>query len=449
MKKLFIYFSLFIFHFSLTQAQIINTIAGNGVAGFSGDGGQATNAELWSPSGIFVDRTGIIYVADGLNNRIRKIDTDGIINTIAGNGYNPGGDGGYSGDGGPATDAELANPQSICTDMFNNIYIADYKNNRIRRIDNSGVITTIAGNGAGGYGGDGGPATSAELMEPACVCLDTSKNIYIADGNTRIRKIDVLGVISTVAGHTGGLFTNGVPATSTSIGEVYGLFVTDSGNIYMSSGYSRILKVNTSGIVYSIAGNGIEGYSGDGGPATAAEFFDLAGVFMDNAGNIYIADVSNQRVRELNYYTGIITTIAGSATGGYSGDGGSATDAELNGPAGVFMDSHNNLYITDYYNYRIRKVSGLPSSINSIKESGFEIYPNPVSQSLYLDISAFQTEQFTIQIMDVLGRKVMNTMESASNTPIRLNVFSLSEGVYFIHLSATGISYTAKFVKIR
>ncbi len=201
MKRLILLVCIFSFPLCILKAQIINTIVGNGVAGYSGDGGLATDAEIWSPSGVFVDKVGNIYISDGLNNRIRKVNTAGIITTIAGNGYNPGGNGGYSGDGGPATNAELYNPQSICTDAIGNVYIADWLNNRIRKVDTGGTISTIAGNGHGGFSGDGGIATACELWGPASICFDTVGNMYISDvNNYRVRKVNTSGIITTVVG---------------------------------------------------------------------------------------------------------------------------------------------------------------------------------------------------------------------------------------------------------
>ncbi len=240
---------------SLSPGSIISTIAGNGTAGYSGDGGPAASAELNSPSGVAVDFSGNIYIADYKNNRIRRVDASGVISTVAGKGT-----AGYSGDGGPASSAELSTPSGVAVDTSGNIYIADSSNNCIRKVDASGVISTVAGKGTGGYSGDGGPASSAELSSPFGVAVDASGNIYIADDkNNRIRKVDASGVISTVAG------------------------------------------------------NGTGGYSGDGGPATSAELNSPSGLAVDSSGNIYIADTTNYRVREVY---AIINGACGSSNGG-------------------------------------------------------------------------------------------------------------------------------------
>jgi hypothetical protein len=443
---------LFIFHssFLILHAQIINTIAGNGVAGYSGDGGQATDAEIWSPSGVFVDKTGNIYISDGLNNRIRKVNTAGIISTIAGNGYNPGGNGGYSGDGGPATNAELYNPQSICTDALGNVYIADIKNNRIRKVDNSGTISTIAGNGHGAFSGDGGAATACELWDPSVVCFDTSGNLYIADAaNYRIRMVNSIGKIITVAG--GGLNYpgDGGPATDAQIGDMYGLYVSDSGNIYIScDGQARICMVNTSGILYTIGGNGIPGYSGDGGPATDAEFFDQCGIFNDSFGNVYVADASNQRLRMIDYNTGIINTVAGSAGGGFSGDGGPATNAELNGPADIFVDKFNNLYVSDYYNSRIREVTGLTTGMVSVSNGNLTVFPNPVNNEISIQLKSTVEGLASLSIIDIAGRVIINSPFTVRNSEFTIDVSNLASGMYFANILINGQKYTRKFIKI-
>jgi hypothetical protein len=258
------------------NAIIIDTVAGNGSWGYSGDGGPATEAMLSYPRGVAVDASGNIYIADLYNHRIRKVDTSGIITTVAGNG-----DEGYSGDGGPATEAMLDFPFGVAVDASGNIYIGDTHNYRIRKVDTSGIITTVAGNGAWGYSGDGGPATEAMLDFPCDVAVDASGNLYI--------------------------------------GDVYN---------------QRIRKVDTSGIINTVAGNGSWGYSGDGGPATEAQLHGPFGVTVDASGNLYIADYDNQRIRKVDT-SGIITTVAGNGSRGYSGDGGPATDAMLNHPRDI------------------------------------------------------------------------------------------------------------------
>ena len=344
---------------------VINTVAGNGVQGYSGDGGPAIRAELGPPFDLAVDSVGNLYIADWLNGRIRKVAANtGIISTVAGNGTL-----GYSGDGGPATSAELGNPYGVTVDSADNIYIADPSNKRIRKVAaNTGIISTVAGNGTYGYSGDGGPATSAELDAPQGVTVDSAGNLYIADsGNNVIRKVTAAtGIISTVAGNgygagtdTGGYSGDGGPATSAELNNPNGVAVDSTGNLYIADyGNQRIREVTAAtGIISTVAGNGTLGYSGDGGPATSAELSNPYGVTVDSASNLYIADRNNQRIRKVITATGTIGTVAGNGTIGYSGDGGAATRAELNFPQGVTVDSAGNLYIADTFNNRIREVS--------------------------------------------------------------------------------------------
>jgi sugar lactone lactonase YvrE len=332
---------------------IITTVAGNGVQGYSGDGGAATAAELNDPIGVAVDSAGNIYISDFGNNRIRKVDTSGVITTLAGNGTY-----GFSGDGGPATSAKFDISVGLAVDSAGNLYIADEDNNRVRKVDAFGVITTVAGNGTEGYSGDGGLAINATLFEPKDVALDSAGNIFIADaGNNRIRKVATSGVITTFTGNgTQGYSGDGGLATSAELSGPCSVAVDSMGNLYIAdTSNHRIRKVDTSGTITNVAGNGTEGYSGDGGLATSAELSGLCSVAVDSAGNIYIADCGNNRIRKVDI-SGVITTVAGNGTEGYSGDGGPAASAELSGPVGVAVDSAGNLYIADEGNNCIRQV---------------------------------------------------------------------------------------------
>ena len=360
------------------QRGIITTVAGNGIIGDSGDGWAAMTAELYYPMGVALDASGNFYIVDG-NNRIRKVNTSGVITTIAGSGT-----AGYSGDGGAATAAELDNPAGVAVDAVGNVYIADNGNGRIRKVNISGVITTVAGNGTIGYAGDGGAATAAELYNAYSVAVDGSGNIYIADyGIGRIRKVNTSGIITTIAGN--GIFGysgDGGAATAAELNGPSGVAVDGSGNVYIAvDGDSRIRKVNTSGIITTLAGNGTLGFSGDGGAATAAELRNADVVAVDRSGNVYIADGYNQRIRQVNS-SGFITTFAGNGTHGYSGDGGAATAAELNEPYGVAVDASGNVYIADSYNNRIRKVTIVPSVI----ADSFAAYVNNVCGGLQFEL---------------------------------------------------------------
>jgi sugar lactone lactonase YvrE len=336
----------------------ITTVAGNGTQGYSGDGGPATSAELNGPGVVVVDTVGNLFIAELHNNSIRKVAAGtGTITTVAGNGI-----AGYNGDGGPATSAELNYPSGVDVDNQGNLYIADTSNYRIRKVDgNTGTITTVAGNGIGGYSGDGGPATSAELNTPGGVRVDNAGNLFIADtSNHVIRKVAAgTGTITTVAGNgTKGYSGDGGPATSAELHYPDGVTVDSAGNLYIAdTNNNRVREVAAgTGTITTVAGNGMPGYSGDGGPATSAELFSPYVAWVDSANDLYIADTNNQVIRKVASGTGIISTVAGTGTVGYSGDGAPATSAEMNLPFSVALDGPGNLYITDFGSDRIRKV---------------------------------------------------------------------------------------------
>ncbi|GJQ59641.1 MAG: hypothetical protein SCALA701_24420 [Candidatus Scalindua sp.] len=347
---------------SKNSVHIMTTIAGNGQGSanfrgdYGGDGGPATEASLDNPSGVAMDTVGNIYIADMFNHRIRKVDTNGIITTIAGNGQL-----GNGGDGGPAIQANIANPRGVTLDLEGNIYFANNYtvHYSIKKIDITGIITTIAGNGQSGYSGDGGPATEASLGHTSDVAVDTVGNIYIAEPyNHRIRKVDINGIITTIAGSgQSGYSGDGGPATEASLNLPRGVAVDTVGNIYIADLYNhRIRKVDITGIITTVAGNGELGDDGDGGPAIDAKLTRPVAVTVDVSGNIYISQVVNERIRKVNT-NGIITTIAGIGKRGYSGDGGPATEASLGAPGAVVIDSAGNIYIPDKNNHRIRKIS--------------------------------------------------------------------------------------------
>ena len=339
-------------------AQTITTIAGNHTPGYSGSGGPATAAELNNPGDILMDHSGNLIISDYNNNAIRRIDGSGVITTIVGTGVP-----GYTGDGGSALTALINHPCGVALTNSGELYFCDYGNNVIRKVDASGIISTVAGNGSLGYSGDGGPATNATL-NPTRIAVGHSGVFYIADyENNCVRMVSATGMISTVAG-TGvaGYSGDGGPATAAQIYVATSVVVDPLGNLYICDQFNQcIRKVNTLGIISTIAGTGTMGYTGDGGPATAATFHYPSNVNVDFKSGIYISDAYNNAVRKISP-EGIISTIAGNGAAGYTGDGGPATAAKLNQPWAVTFGCET-LFIADAFNNVIRKVDyylGMP-----------------------------------------------------------------------------------------
>ena len=391
---------------------VISTVAGNGRRGFSGDGGPATRARLNSPNRVAVDRLGALYFADVGNHRIRKVDTRGIITTVAGNGR-----AGFSGDGGPATRASLDEPWDVAVSDQGTLYIADTNNSRIRAVAPNGVITTVAGGSSDAeFTGDGGQATNAPLSLGylhSGIALDSGGALYITEefgrvrkvdrngiitsvakvpnvgsfsgvavdpagaiylaSDGRIRKIDTQGTITPVAGN--GTFRasgDGGPATSAGM-SISGIAVDRTGVLFIAeNGNNRVRKVDANGIITTVAGNGTAGSSGDGGPAAAASVESPSAVAVDGDGVLYIAQSGPiHRIRKVDR-NGMISTVAGNGTAGFSGDGGPATSASLNIPIAVAVDGSGNIYIAEM-RHRVRKVdaSGIITTVAGDGTEGF------------------------------------------------------------------------------
>ncbi len=431
--------------FKLEPSGDVTRIAGNGRPGLSGDGGPASQAQLNFPRGLAADSSGNLYIGDPVSGHIRVISTTGIISTFevsggaiypwaltvdasgnlyvadyvsssvvrvspTGNVLTIAGTGtpGYSGDNGPAANAQISFPQAVAIDSSGNLYIADTGNNRIRRVSSTGTITTVAGNGSQGYTGDNGAATAAELSGPSGLAFDASGNLYIGDTyNLAVRKVTPSGTITTAAGglpntanfdaigepaslaflpdgtllaldidgnrimqlDSGGhvsVYATNAPITSSMfagaatgvlLASPTGVAVDAKSNVYIADNARNIiLKVDPSQDISLFAGTGTFGFSGDGGPATSAQLAGPNGLAVDSSGNLYVADAFNNRVRKVTP-SGTISTVVGNGTYGFSGDGGPATSAELSTPSAVALDSQNNLYIIDGGNNRVRKVS--------------------------------------------------------------------------------------------
>jgi sugar lactone lactonase YvrE len=333
----------------------LTTVAGDGGEQL-GDGGPATKAAFCGTSDVTLDAEGNMYIADGGiycsgpgGHTVRKVDPDGTITTVAGTGEPD-----FSGDGGPATKTRLNVPFAVAVDREGNLYITDEGNYRIRKVDKEGIIITFAGTGEDRHSGDGGPATSAQLRDPGGIAFDAQGNLYVAD-YTSVRKIDPSGTITTVAG-TGevGFSGDGGPATEAKL-TAYDVALDHKGNIYICDlENQRIRKVDRDGIIHTVAGSGKKGYSGDGGPATKAALKDPWGIAVDREKNVYIADHHNRVVRKVDP-KGKITTIAGTGEAGFNREEGPATKVMLHDPIGLFFDDSSSvLYIADTLNGRIR-----------------------------------------------------------------------------------------------
>ncbi len=394
---------------------VINTFAGNGVPGYSGDTGAATGASLNHPYGLAVDKGFNVYIADNGNHAIRKVTTDGNINTFAGNQvYNFG----YSGDGAAANAAQLTYPTDVAVDSGGIVYIADYGNFVIRQVTTDGLIHTYAGNNTEGFAGDGGVPTSASLYQPFGVAVDSSGNVYVSEyGDSRIRKVTsgTGSKISTLAGNGNyGFGGDGSAGTSAQLNYPHGLCVDSGGNVYVADwGNNRIRKIVSGGTISSVAGNGVMSYSGDGGAATAAQFNVPSAVAVDAAGNVYVADTSNHAVRQITS-KGVISTFAGTGTAGFAGDGSAANKAQLNAPQSVAVDGAGNVYIADTGNLRVRVV-GTNGNISTFAGSGSAGYGGDggaaTSATFYLPTAVAVDQSGSVYIADYsigVVRKVTN-----------------------------------------
>ncbi|MGC4072575.1 MAG: hypothetical protein QM760_08670 [Nibricoccus sp.] len=329
----------------------ISTVAGNNTSGYSGDAGAATSAQLAGPYAIALDGNGNLYITDQFNFRIRQVSSAGTINTVAGKGTS-----GFAGDAAKATDAQIASTVGIVSDATGNFYISDTGNNRIRKVTSAGIISTFAGNGNSGLSGDGAAATDATLTQPTGLALDASGNLWIADSaNFVIRMIGSDGKINRIIGSGApGFLGDGGQAQYANLNGPRGVAVDSNGNVYFSDTENqRIRMMAKNGIVTTIAGTGIAGFSGDGGPATAARLNRPLGIAVDKVGNVYFADYFNSRIRKIGL-DGVIRTIAGNGSPSYYGDGGAATSAALHFPSGVAVDANGNVYVADVQNNVIR-----------------------------------------------------------------------------------------------
>jgi sugar lactone lactonase YvrE len=345
---------------ALASGQIITDFAGNGIAGYSGDNGPAAQAKVNRVVGLATDASGNIYLADQNNNVVRKVAPSGTITTFAGTGAQ-----GFSGDFGPATQALLNQPSGVCVAPSGVVYVNDQINHRVRAISTSGIITTVAGSGSALSFGDGGPATSAGLENPIRCAVDQSGNLYIVDQNAHdIRKVSTSGVITTFAGvaNAQGFSGDNGPAVAALMNNPTAATFDAAGNLYVTDQVNhRIRKIDTSGTITTVAGNGINAFAGDHTAATTASLNFPGETAFDAAGNLFIVDSGNEVIRMVS--GGIITTVAGTpATVGNNGDGGPPSQAQFNNPFALTIDPAANLYVGDITNNRVRKIAGLATA---------------------------------------------------------------------------------------
>lgn len=352
----------------ISPSGLIQTVAGNGNAGFSGDGGPGTAAQLNHPYGLAIDRGGNLFIADLGNSRVRKLDAQGQITTVAGGGANSP----SAADIGFATGAKLAAPRNVAIDLSGNLYVSDFSAQQVLRVSAQGILTTVAGTGKPGFSGDGAAAKLAQLSSPAGLATDASGTLYVADsGNNRVRKVlgDAISTVYVVTGPTGlamssvGTLYVAAPGyfgtTARSLGAGFtakDVAVDTAGNLFFTSG-QLVRKLATNGVLSTVAGSGASVfYGGDGGPATAARMRSPSAIIQDDLGNFYVSDTGNNRIRKINA-AGMITTYAGTGEPGSKGDGSLATLAQLNAPRCLAFDSARNLYIADAGNNRVRKIT--------------------------------------------------------------------------------------------
>jgi sugar lactone lactonase YvrE len=409
------------------MGQIITTLAGDGSRGSSGDEGYAAFATVNITGGLKHDKKGNLYISDQYNNKVRKIDSRGFITTIAGFGA-----GGMSGDGGAAKKAKVSFPMGLALDATGNLYFADSKNNRIRKIDTAGIITTVAGNGVAGFSGDDSAATSASLNLPKGVAFDSYGNMYIADcNNHKIRKVNTNGIITTIAGADSTVHFysgDGIKATKAFFYQPSDVAVLPNNEVIVADAANNVIrKIDTAGIVTTIAGSGNNaGFGGDNGFAKTSRINYPASLAIDRDGNIFFADYFNNRVRKIGT-DGKINTVAGDGTAeaSHTGDGGLAVDACVTRPSCVAVDSSGNLYIGEKTN-RIRYVYlDEPFTTDTLT-----IFPNPTRSSTNIFMASLYEEIATIFVTNMEGRMIS---QSVGPTNSYINIYFDVPGIYNIY----------------
>jgi len=413
---------------AVAQTQKIITIAGTGISGYNGDGISAITARVSSPSGVAVDASGNVYVQDFLNHRVRKINTSGYITTIAGNGTV-----GYSGDGSVGTTSQVS-PFGIAADKHGNVYISDASYGVIRKVNTVGIISTFAGSGVQGNSGNGGPALSAKLDGVYGMAVDTAGNVYVADGKSNVvRMINAAGIITTVAGNdTAGFAGDNFPATDARLDSPYAVAADRRGNLYISDMKNNVIrKVDAAGIITTYAGTGAHGYSGNGGPAVLADLDRPAGIAVDTIGNLYIADADNDVIRKVDTF-GVITTVAGNGTPGFGGDLNTVDGANLHTPFGVAVDRYGSLYIADANNQRVRKTYTPVGVADVANNTAVTVYPNPAEDRFAVS-GLIKADK--VCIYDLVGKQVSATWDATADGIQTFAIGDLATGVYMLQVT--------------
>lgn len=430
--------------FSASAQQVITTIAGTGAFGYTGDGGPAKQARLSFPVAVADDSHDNLYIADYDALVVRMIDAAGIIHTIAGNH-----DTGYNGDGGPATAAKLGGADGVAVDNAGNIYVCAMSYHTIRKIDPSGTITTFAGiPGVSGFSGDGGAATAAALGMPVGITTDNSGNVYFSDRyNMVIRRITPSGIISTVAGipDSSGYTGTGGPATAAKIGDVFAMCSDPAGNLYIGESYPQhiIRKIDAGGIITLVAGDDSATYTGDGMAATATKIGGAQGLTTDGDGNVYFSEGGT--VRKINT-SGILSTVAGNGHSGFGGDGGNPVYATIR-TYGICINNHGELLMADGENARVRKVADKNTlDVGDSDDTNWSLFPNPCGREVHL--TGPSTGSYKVSLTNILGQQLFETtMQAEQNNITTLSLPALAKGTYQLHVAGIG-SYASHALTI-
>jgi len=432
------FLTLLIFSFSAqAQVQRINTIAGNGAEGFSGDGHSAFAAALFGPIGVAVDSAGNVYIDDYYNHRVRRVSAaTGIITTVAGNGEE-----GYSGDNSYGASAQVS-PTGIAVDKKGNVFISDAGHGVVRKLNMvDGIITTVVGNGSWGHGGDSGSATAASLRENLGLAFDNKGNLYIADaGNHVVRKVDTAGIITTVAGDdTAGYSGDGAAATAAKLDSPIAVTVDSSGALYITDFYNNVIRRVDTGIISTYAGDNAlpPGNSGNGGPAPAAQLNFPQGIATDNYGNLYISDAGNNIIRRVDA-NGIITTVVGNGTAGFGGDLGYVDGANLFNPYGIAVDYKGHIFIADANNERVRETYYLSEGVKNVAQNAaIDVHPNPFINEVGV---TGLSKSDRVGVYDVAGRQMGDMFTVAQDGTNTFTINGLAAGIYMLQVwSSDGV----------